>query len=193
MKGDCVQYSGTCFTHVLSHRRFRPGFNEKDNQILLHKASSASRKSAPTSRFQSTTKTPLRHATFRPRATAAFLVHIARFSRGHHHHQCPRPLTSILISVSTASNHSLDNATTHALLLDVFALERHRCVCPNLNPPLLHLLSAASAFAAHNSSRWCPTSWTEAAEVASTAKLHAVVWSQLLEVSKLLRFDLRAF
>lgn len=102
----------TYFTHVLLHRRFRPGFNKKDNQILQYKASSTSRKSAPSSRFQPATKVPLRHATFRPRATAAFLVHIARFSRGHHHHQCPRPLTSILISASTASTHSLDNATT---------------------------------------------------------------------------------
>lgn len=83
------------FTHVLSHRRFRPESIEKDNHILYHKASPAKRKSAPTSRFQSLTKAPLRHATFRPRATAAFLVQIARFSRGHHHHSCPRPLTSI--------------------------------------------------------------------------------------------------
>lgn len=144
----------TYFTHVLLHRRFRPGFHRKDNQILQYKASSISRKSAPSSRFQPATKAPLRHATFRPRATAAFLVHIARFSRGHHHHQCPRPLTSILISASTASTHSLDNATTHALLLDVFALDRHRRVCPNLISPLPHLLIAGPASAAHSSSRW---------------------------------------
>lgn len=149
VKGDCVHTSLMC----LSHRRFRPGYIEKDNHILQHKASSAKRKSAPTSRFQSATKVPLRHATFRPRATAAFLVQIARFSRGHHH-SCPRPLTSIF-DFSFDRQHPHTALTTQQrspLLLDVFALARRRCLCPNLISPLFHLI-ACPASAAHNSFR----------------------------------------